>query len=252
MNPAITQNGNDLPQHVRVSDPLFIVPAAEGKNPGFRSRVRGVLTSGLIIEPPVSPRGDMVSTEGEKVKVSLLGENYEIVFISVLKELSSEGEKLYSLPFPQRYTLSRRKFVRLQVDSGMTFRKILLSRGKAGRASLGRLSTGRLLNLCEGGVLLETSRQLKAGELLLLNLNLNSGGQLRNLLGEVKRVEKVPEGDRVVGIQFRRRSDLHPKLSKQLSVLTPEGIADFTQEMKRLTAALLRSQKRETLKVEAF
>lgn len=251
MNSAITQNGNDLPQRVRVSDPLFIVPASEEKNPGFQSRVRGVLTSGLIIEPPVSPRGDMVSTEGEKVKVSLLGENYEIVFTSVLKELSSEGEKLYSLPFPQRYTLSRRKFVRLQVDSEITFRKILFSIGKEGKASLGRSGTGRLLNLSEGGVLLETSRRFKAGELLLLNLNLDSSGQLRNLLGKVKRVEKDPEGDRLVGIQFCRQSDLHPKLAEQLSILSPAGISDFGQEMKRLTAALLRSQKRQTLKVEA-
>jgi c-di-GMP-binding flagellar brake protein YcgR len=208
------------------------------------------LTSGLIIESPIAPRGDRFPTEGEKVKVSLLGQNYEIVFTSVLKKLPSEKEKLYSLPFPPRYTLSRRKSVRLQVSSETTFRKILLSRSKEKKASLGRSGRGRLLNLSGGGVLLETSRRFKAGELLLLNLSLDSGGQLRNLLGEVKRVEEYPEGERVVGIKFSRQSDLDPKLAEALSILAPAGISDFGQEMKRLTARLLRSQRLQNSGVE--
>lgn len=190
--------------------------------------------------------------EGEKVKVSLLREKYEIAFTSVLKELPSEGEKLYSLPFPQRYRLSRRKFVRLQVDSQITFRRIISSRSKGGRLSLGRSGRGRLLNLSEGGALFETSRQFKTGEFLLLNLSLDFGGQLRNLLGKVKRVERAPEGDRLVGMQFCRQSDLHPKLMEQLSILAPEGISDFGEEKKHLAAGLLRSGESQTSKVEVF
>jgi c-di-GMP-binding flagellar brake protein YcgR len=251
MNSTIFQSGDDLPQRVRVRDQVFIVPASDEEKLGFQSRVRGVSISGLLIDPPISPRGDRLPTEGEKVKVNLLGEEHEIAFTSVLREVPAEGETLYSLALPRKYTLSGRRFVRFEVDTDVTFHKLSFPSGADGSPSLGRLGKGRLLNLSLGGVLLETSRHFQEGDLLLLNLNLNFGGTLHDLLGRVQRVEKLPEGSSLVGIQFCKESELQPQLAEQISRLVPEGMSDLDRGIRSLTARLLQSEQRRAPKVEA-
>ncbi len=250
MSPAILQSRDELPQHIRVSDPLRIVSTSNREKSSFQSRVRGVSTSGLIIETPVSPQGEALPVQGKKVKVNLYGEEHEIAFTSVLRQLQTRGEKLYSLALPQRYRLSRRKFVRLQVDTEIAFRKLLSPRKAQRKASLGRPANARLLNLCKGGMLFETSRQLRVGEFLLLNLDLSLGGKLQNLLGRVKRVERLCGGGRLVGIQFCKGSDLAPRLAEQLSDLAPHGISDLTCRIRDLVSELLRPQQGQISRIE--
>ena len=141
-------------------------------------------------------------------------------------------------PFPIRSSQGR-KYVRIEVASGVDFRLLLTRRGEI-RLSKNR-SSGKILNLSCGGVLLESSEAIPEGTFLLLSLNLNGLVTLEGVLGKTKRVEPSGDGTYLVGAEFCSREELEDLASKEQIQKLPLKVASFNHKLKEIISSYVRT-----------
>ncbi len=141
-------------------------------------------------------------------------------------------------PFPIRSSQGR-KYVRIEVASGVDFRLLLTRRGEI-RLSKNQFS-GEILNLSCGGVLLESSQAIPEGTFLLLSLNLNGLVTLEWVLGKNKRVEPSGDGTYLVGVEFCSKEELEKFVSKEKIQKLPLKVASFNHKLKEIISGYVRT-----------
>ncbi|MFQ6031850.1 MAG: PilZ domain-containing protein, partial [Candidatus Zixiibacteriota bacterium] len=146
-------------------------------------------------------------------------------------------------PFPIRSSQGR-KYVRIEIASPIDFRLLSLKRGGI-RLSKNR-SSGKILNLSCGGILLESREAIPEETFLLLSLNLNGLVVLEGVLGKTKRVEPTGGGEYLVGVEFCSRDELENFASKEQIEELPVKVASFDHKLKEIVSGYVRTARLAT------
>ena len=154
-----------------------------------------------------------------------------------------ETTTLGQTPFPIK-TSRGRKYIRVELSSPIQFRLLTCKKGKI-KLSKDRTS-GEILNLSEGGVLLLVDRPLPEDVFLLLSLNLNQLVILEGVLGKIKRVEPSEEGDFHVGVEFTSREELEKLASLEQIDHLPVKVASFGGKLREIISNYLRTAELAT------
>jgi len=144
---------------------------------------------------------------------------------------------LEQTPFPLK-TSHGRKYVRIELSSPIGFRLLKCKNGKL-KLSKDR-TTGEILNLSEGGMLLLTDSPVPEDGFMLLTLNLNKLVVLEGVLGKIKRMEPSGEGDFLVGVEFTSREELEKLTSSEQIERLPVRVASFDRKLREIISSYLR------------
>lgn len=151
-------------------------------------------------------------------------------------------------PFPIGSSQGR-KYVRITVTSSIDFRLLLL---KGGRIWLSKSqSSGKVLNLSCGGILLESGQAIPEGTFMLLRLNLNGLVVLEGVLGKTKTVEQTDDGQYLAGVEFCSREELENFASKEQIEKLPVRVASFNRKLKEAISGYVRTARFATQSTKA-
>ena len=156
---------------------------------------------------------------------------------------ASQTTTLGRTPFPLK-TSRGRKYVRIELSSPVQFRPLTCKKGKI-KLSKDR-TTGGILNLSEGGLLLLTDSPVPEEGFMLLTLNLNKLVVLEGVLGKIKRVEPSGEGDFLVGVEFAPREELEKLASPEQIESLPVKVGSFGHKLREVITSYLRTAELAT------
>ncbi len=153
-------------------------------------------------------------------------------------KIEHEPAALRETPFPVK-TSHGRKYVRIELSSPVKFRLLTCSEGKL--KITGEETSGEILNLSEGGMLLLTDSPVQEQGFALMTLNLNNLAVLDGVLGKIKRVEASEEGDFLVGVEFTSREELEKFSSVEQVESLPVKVESFDRKMREVISGFLRT-----------
>ncbi|MFH1688309.1 MAG: PilZ domain-containing protein [bacterium] len=140
----------------------------------------------------------------------------------------------------QAETEDMRRFVRLEIISPARLRRIKdIFGGFCPEGDYEIQAT--ILNLSDGGVLLECDQPLNEGDVVGMRFTVSQVAPLDGVLGLVKRCEP-DENLNLIGIQFVNREDLTDYLSEIEMELLSGNFADFNAIVKRVLSGYLQSE----------
>ena len=128
---------------------------------------------------------------------------------------------------------SRRRFVRLQISTPMSLKKIKDIGGGFWPEGDWHLIHGMILNISAGGVLVELDQVINEGDVVSMQFTLQDVEQLDNVLGLVKRVD--PETDcYIAGIEFITREYLKDHFSAAEMDLIGSQLTGFDESVRQV------------------
>lgn len=101
----------------------------------------------------------------------------------------------------------QRRFIRLEIASPMSMQKVKDGSGNYWPQGDWHLINGMILNISAGGVLVDLDQAVDEGDVVSMHFTLQEVEGLECILGQVKRVDMVPEGC-LAGIEFVTRETL--------------------------------------------
>ena len=125
-------------------------------------------------------------------------------------------------------TKQKRKFFRIQISSWVKF-KILSEE----QNSLSSSFTGKMLNISEGGILLVSKKYAPESSYVILVIKLRGFEDLEDILGKVKRVDKVKNGEYLLGIEFCKPQENFSFPSFQGQQIYPQ-FSNFTEKLRKV------------------
>lgn len=121
---------------------------------------------------------------------------------------------------------NQRRFVRLEISSPMSLKKIKDAFGNFWPQGAGFTIDGVILNISAGGVLVELDQSLNEGDIVSMRFTLQDVETLENVLGTVKRTEQ-DDSYYLAGIEFVSRDYLLDKISQAEMEMLSENLSDF-------------------------
>ncbi len=121
---------------------------------------------------------------------------------------------------------NRRRFVRLQISSPMSMRKIKDIFGNYWPDGGDYTIAGSILNISACGVLVELDQPLNEGDVVAMRFALEKVEPLDGILGIVKRCD-VDDEAALAGIEFVERKDLNDRLSNAEMDLLSQKLMNF-------------------------
>jgi len=155
----------------------------------------------------------------------------------------SVSSALEPTPFPIK-TSHGRKYVRVELSSPVGFRLLTCKNGKL-KLSKDR-TTGEILNLGEGGMLLLIDSPVTEDGFMILTLNLNKLVVLDGVLGKIKRVEHSGEEGFLVGVEFTSKDELKKLTSSKQIERLPVRVVSFGHKLKEIISSYLRTTELAT------
>ena len=153
-------------------------------------------------------------------------------------KIEPESTAMGETPFPVK-TSHGRKYVRIELSSPVKFRLLTCSEGKL--RITGEETSGEILNLSEGGMLLLTDSPVGGQGFALMTLNLNKLAVLDGVLGRIKRVEASEEGDFLVGVEFTSREELEKLTSPEKVQSLPVRVGSFDRKLREIISGFQRT-----------
>lgn len=153
-------------------------------------------------------------------------------------KIQPESTALGETPFDVR-TSQGREYVRIELSSPVKFRLLTCKDGKIKTSE--KETSGEILNLSEGGMLLLTDSPIQKQGFVLLTLNLNKLALLDGVLGKIKRVEASEEGDFLVGVQFASRDVLEKLTSVEQVRSLPVRVESFDRKVRETISGFVRT-----------
>lgn len=147
-------------------------------------------------------------------------------------QTSLPDQQLKVLPPLKAQTEDKRRFVRLEIISPVNLHCIRNVFG--GFFPDGNYDIhASILNLSDGGVLLESDSPLNEGDIVAMRFTVPDVAPLDGVLGLVKRCDP-DESTNLIGIQFVNRQDLSDILSEVEMELLPRGFTDFSAIVRKV------------------
>ena len=126
---------------------------------------------------------------------------------------------------------NRRRFVRIEISSPMTMRKLRNAAGQIWPDGEWHIINGTILNISAGGVLVEVDQQLQETDLVSLHFIMQDVEPLSDVLGQVMRAEREEDGY-LIGIKFVTKKALLDTLSQSELDLLPATLNEFGQSVR--------------------
>lgn len=137
---------------------------------------------------------------------------------------------------------NRRRFVRIDISSPMTMRTLRDAAGQLWPEGEWHIINGTILNISEGGVLVEVDQRLTETDLVSLHFIMQDIEPLSDVLGQVMRVERE-EDCFLVGIKFVTKQVLLDTLSQGELDLLPATLNEFNESVRQALEKYIESEK---------
>lgn len=128
---------------------------------------------------------------------------------------------------------NQRRFVRLEISSPISLKKIKDTNGGFWSEGANFTIDGSILNVSQGGVLIETEQPLGESDIVALRFTLQGNKVLDNVLGLVKRSEQM-EDIYLSGIEFIQRSQLVDRMSQAEIDMLSDKLSNFQETVQRV------------------
>jgi len=125
---------------------------------------------------------------------------------------------------------NQRRFVRLEISTPMSLRKIKDIFGNFWPTEEEHTIAGDILNISAGGVLVDLNQPLNEQDIVSMRFSLQEVKSLDNVLGLVKRVEQDDDCF-MTGIEFVTRQQLEDRLSSAELKLLDNNYDDFSHRV---------------------
>lgn len=130
-------------------------------------------------------------------------------------------------------TQDSRRFVRIEISSPMSLRKIKDAGGNFEPDGDWHTLHGLILNISAGGVLVEVDQPLLEGDVVSMHFTLQEVESIDNVLGLVKRADH-DDGTFLAGIQFITREYLEDLFSQAEMDLLPNSLTNFNEGVREV------------------
>jgi len=226
----------------------------QDKEATFVTRVEDFEKNALITEKPVRIAGSLELKPGHQVEVAFNRDDATYSFQAMVVAIDEKRENIVTLKAISEISRSqRRRFVRIDVAGQVTFKTVEMSMGHGPEISLDK--SGELLNISAGGVLLNSSTNLKRDNLVLLNFRLKNSQRLENVLGVVKRHEQVndpqdSQSDYLTGIEFLTKNQATEKLTHDVTETLPSTVNFFDEALQQAIVQYVYKQQIQSRKQE--
>ena len=137
---------------------------------------------------------------------------------------------------------NQRRFIRLEISSPMTLKKIKDMAGNFWPDGDWHVINGTILNISAGGVLVEVDQPLLEGDVVSMYFTLQDVECLDNVLGLVKRVDG-DSGFFLVGVEFITREYLTDLFSRGEMDLLPEDLSNFDESVRTVLNKYVYAEK---------
>jgi len=128
---------------------------------------------------------------------------------------------------------NKRRFIRLQISSPMTMKKIKDAVGNFWPEGDWHMINGTILNISAGGVLVDIDQPLLEGDVVCMYFTLQDVECLDNVLGLVKRVDGE-NGFFLAGIEFITRDYLNDLFSGGELEMLPNDLNNFDNSVREV------------------
>ncbi|PJA26664.1 MAG: hypothetical protein CO189_09560 [candidate division Zixibacteria bacterium CG_4_9_14_3_um_filter_46_8] len=152
--------------------------------------------------------------------------------ITMAKIKTSPPKKMKRIQTPLNASRKRR-FVRLDVAAPFELNRLNLPPKKGRDLIDPRTLHGVILNISGSGVLSLIDMKLKVDSYVVICLNLNGIEKIENVLGKVKRVEKLEYSEYLTGIEFTYPQTLYSEFPLD-GLRKNEALFSFDEQIQRL------------------
>lgn len=121
----------------------------------------------------------------------------------------------------------KRRFVRLEISSPLTLKTLKDIFGHFSPDLPTTTIGGTILNISEGGVLVDLTQPVNEGDIVVIRFTLQESETVDNVLGLIKRSE-VDEDCYLTGIEFINRNRLSDLLSESEIDMLSNDLTDFS------------------------
>jgi c-di-GMP-binding flagellar brake protein YcgR len=218
----------------------------------FVTRIEDIDKEALLVERPVRISGQADITIGQNLEAVFNRADASYTFDVVVTSIDTKRENITTIQAVSSVRRSqRRRFVRIEIAGDVNY-KIIDTSGIE-QAGLSLDKKGELLNISAGGVLLSAGRDLKQGDLVLLNFSLKNKQRLENIIGLVKRLEKSGSAEStkqgfLAGIEFLTKDKIAHVLARSLSEYFPSEVNFFDEALQQTVVQFIHRQRIENSK----
>ena len=128
---------------------------------------------------------------------------------------------------------NQREFVRFELSTSIKIYPLKDVSGNFHQEDDQVATNGSLLNLSEGGLLIETEDQISEGDIVFMTLEIKDVSEIKNILGKVKRVDREDKTS-IIGIELTSKDDLVDDLSQAELDLMGDRFSHFRDAIKSL------------------
>jgi c-di-GMP-binding flagellar brake protein YcgR len=228
--------------------------SGQNKDANFVTRVEDFDRDSIIVERPVRIAGKSDLSPGDRLDVSFNREDASYSFEAVTVAIDQKRENIVTLKAISELERSqRRRFVRIDIAGDIEFKVVETSSGQEPQLSLDK--RGQLLNISAGGILLNTNKELKRDNIVLLNFSLKNSQRLENVLGLVKRSERSTDSDSdrkeyLAGIEFMTKKQALELLTSEITDTLPSTVNFFDEALQQVIVQFVYRQQVESRKRE--
>ncbi len=150
-----------------------------------------------------------------------------------VSDIDVAGKEIKVRPPFKLTTENQRRYVRLEISSPMTLRKIKDVFGNFWAHGTSFTIDGTILNISAGGVLLEVDQPLNEGDIISMFFTLQENETLENVLGAVKRTDR-DDTTFLAGVEFVGKNYLMDKLSQAELDMLSENLSDLENTVQKV------------------
>jgi len=162
---------------------------------------------------------------------------------AVGRDAAVDKKNKVSKPFTV-YRHKRRKYVRLEINSPIKF-KVLNSAKIDLNLDDKQTSSGTVLNISGGGVLMETDYTVREDDFLVMEVSLKDSDPLSGIVGKVKRADINENEPNLIGVEFLSPQQLKDELPDEILEHLDKDMFSFDEQVKRMLMKYVFSKKVE-------
>ncbi|MBN1211688.1 MAG: PilZ domain-containing protein [candidate division Zixibacteria bacterium] len=162
--------------------------------------------------------------------------------VKFVKDVETESTELAARKPFRVDRENKRRFIRLQISSPMTMKKIKDAVGNFWPEGDWHMINGTILNISAGGVLVDIDQPLLEGDVVCMYFTLQEVECLDNVLGLVKRVDGE-NGFFLAGIEFITRDYLNDLFSRGELEMLPNDLTNFDESVREVLNKYVYAEK---------
>lgn len=151
-----------------------------------------------------------------------------------MKAIKGTAKKSTRIKSGERKTRGRRKSVRLDVATPFELHKVNLRPAKGKGYIDHGIVRGMILNISGSGMLSAIDTKLKVNSYVALTLEFEGMGEVNNILGKVKRVEKLEYSEYLTGMEFVNPDSLLEKIPPTAGEILNNELNSFNEKVQHM------------------